>query len=421
MKKSDIQENDRDTASLSEHEKLRMFSAPQMSSLDREAQGLPESPERMGTKLDETTLKSKDVECETCDKDVSCDKEKCVVEVTNISPKVLEKDVRQLFECCGEIIECDITNNESTNRFLPDDSTQTARLTFATVEAADVAELLSGALLCGQSVRVQRLQPHVSEEHHESEQPTEKQWGYIRSLGQMTGQGYAIGQKAINYLVWFDDKYQISKSLGDKAHELDERAGLTSSLSSVINSAKQRWHEVEQTHPNVVKAEEILSSGLSVASEKVSATAEMLKNTAIASKGSEVIGATAERLKNTTIASKGSEVIGEFTAAIQENIGSGDVSEQQQQDKDIAPKDDESKDIPKDSLKQDFGLSKDVKASKDLSSQVEKTPGEERLHDPNIQMSRDQSGDVSKTQQQQESQLKHSELLGQGGREGSGL
>jgi len=393
--------DDRDIANLSTEEKLRVISAPQLSGLDREKSGLPEGMnegiERTREvpmpkeKIEDIADKPKDADVqedvkqgegeESKKSDVLSDISERMVEITNINPKVTEKELCQLFECCGEIVECELISNEPTGRFIPDEGTQTARLTFATHEAADVAELLSGALLGGQSVRVQRIHDLPAKDSHEGEHPTERQWGVIRKLGDLTGRGYVIGQKAINYLVWFDDRYNISKSLGEKAHQLDEKTGISASLSSVIASAKGSWRDVEEQHPNVVKAEELLSSGLSVAGEKVSATAEMLKHTVIAERSSEVLG--------------------EFTSAVHEKIGAN-VGDQQA--KEELPKEQQSKEqLPKEKL---VGEEKeDVKSSERAGQQ----------------MAIDQSGEeIPEVQKRnQESVSRHSEMLGQdSGRQG---
>eukprot|EP00299_Pterocystis_sp_00344_P013286 c6498_g1_i1.p1 GENE.c6498_g1_i1~~c6498_g1_i1.p1 ORF type:complete len:277 (-),score=88.23 c6498_g1_i1:54-884(-) len=184
-----------------------------------------------------------------------------VVNVTNISPSGTLPQLIDFFSHCGTVVDLGLTKDESRT-----DGFQQALVVFDSHDAAVTAELLSGAIFANEPLTITRTQSAGATEvaREEGAPPTDGEWKSVSSLGAMVGKGFLIGQKAVDFLVEFNERNKITSTVSTTAHNLDERTHLSASVTGLVAKAKAKWSELDERHGLRVKGEGVVASGKDV-------------------------------------------------------------------------------------------------------------------------------------------------------------
>nr|KYP65853.1 Protein vip1 [Cajanus cajan] len=172
------------------------------------------------------------------------------VEVTGLSPKATDKDVRDFFAFSGVIQNVEIIRSG--------DYACTAYVTFKEAYAQETACLLSGATILDQRVCITRWgqyqdefdfwnRPSYSHED-ESASTTPQSSQFVSSAGEavtmaqevvktMLAKGYVLSKDALAKAKDFDDSHQVSATATAKVSELSQRIGLADKISAVAAAA----------------------------------------------------------------------------------------------------------------------------------------------------------------------------------------
>ncbi|KAH1058316.1 hypothetical protein GLYMA_02G019000v4 [Glycine max] len=212
------------------------------------------------------------------------------VEVTGLSPKATDKDVRDFFAFSGVIENVEIIRSG--------DYACTAYVTFKDAYAQETACLLSGATILDQRVCITRWghyedefdfwnQPSYSHED-ETASTTPQSNQFVSSAGEavtmaqevvrtMLSKGYVLSKDALAKAKDFDESHQVSATATAKVSELSQRIGLSDKISAGIGAVKsvdQRYNVSETT-----------MAAASTAGRSVAAAANSLVNSSYFSKG----------------------------------------------------------------------------------------------------------------------------------------
>ncbi|KAK7307123.1 hypothetical protein VNO77_39910 [Canavalia gladiata] len=211
------------------------------------------------------------------------------VEVTGLSPKATDKDVRDFFAFSGAIEHVEIIRSG--------DYACTAYVTFKDAYSQETACLLSGATILDQRVCITRWgqyqdefdfwnQPSHSHEEETANTPQSSQ--FVSSAGEavtmaqevvktMLAKGYVLSKDALSKAKDFDESHQVSATATAKFSELNQRIGLTDKISAgveAVRSVDQRYNVSETT-----------KAAASTAGRSVSAAANSFVNSSYFSKG----------------------------------------------------------------------------------------------------------------------------------------
>ncbi|KAK7368085.1 hypothetical protein VNO80_10107 [Phaseolus coccineus] len=211
------------------------------------------------------------------------------VEVTGLSPKVTEKDVRDFFAFSGVIETVEIIRSG--------DYACTGYVTFKDAYSQETACLLSGATILDQRVCITRWGQYENEfdfwnrpsySHGDEAASATQNSQFVSSAGEavtmaqevvktMVAKGYVLSKDALAKAKDFDESHQVSATATAKVSELSQRIGLTHKISAGIGAVKsvdQRYNVSETT-----------IAAASTAGRSVAAAANSVVNSSYFSKG----------------------------------------------------------------------------------------------------------------------------------------
>ncbi|XP_027361915.1 binding partner of ACD11 1-like [Abrus precatorius] len=212
------------------------------------------------------------------------------VEVTGLSPKATDKDVRDFFAFSGAIEHVEIIRSG--------DYACTAYVTFKDAYSQETACLLSGATILDQPICITRWGQYEDEfdfwnqpsnrHREETASNTPQSSQFISSAGEavtmsqevvktMMAKGYVLSKDALAKAKDFDESHQVSATATAKVSELSQRIGLADKLSAGVEAVKsvdQRYNVSETT-----------KAAASTAGRSVSTAANSLVNNSYFSKG----------------------------------------------------------------------------------------------------------------------------------------
>jgi len=184
--------------------------------------------------------------------------ENATVNISNISPKTTEKEIRDFFSFCGKIEDLSIT--PATGE---EGAQLSATVTFAQSSAARTALLLDNTQLSGAPIHVSapaslsELQHDVEQHNHEATDEEIRQEDKPRAaiFAEYLAQGYVVGDKALQKGIELDEKHGISSrftkfvndlnnkhKVTDKTRAVDTSYGITNKANTGYNTA-QRYLE----------------------------------------------------------------------------------------------------------------------------------------------------------------------------------
>ncbi|CAK9192850.1 unnamed protein product, partial [Sphagnum troendelagicum] len=202
------------------------------------------------------------------------------VQVTNVSSKATQHDLKEFFSFSGEIQHIELEKDGG--------GSQVAYVTFKDARALDTALLLSGAVIVDQAVNIFPLEDEVRttstttsmlSEHHY----TESRSGYAGSstgqiqdsaqdvISTMLARGFILGKDVMSKARAFDEKHQLTASATATVSDFDRKTGITEKLSAgtqVLNeqlkAVDQKFQVSEKTWMALAAAEQKVSTAGSV-------------------------------------------------------------------------------------------------------------------------------------------------------------
>ncbi|XP_041012847.1 binding partner of ACD11 1 isoform X3 [Juglans microcarpa x Juglans regia] len=167
------------------------------------------------------------------------------VEVSNISPAVSEREIREFFSFSGDI-QCVEMQRET-------DGTQLAYVTFKDSQGADTAVLLSDKRPIATGSAVQKAEDVVST---------------------MLAKGFVLGKDAISKAKAFDEQHHLTSNASATVASIDRKMGLSEKLSigtAIVNEKvremDERFHVSEKTKSAFSTAElKAISAGSAIMS-----------------------------------------------------------------------------------------------------------------------------------------------------------
>ncbi|XP_035842459.1 binding partner of ACD11 1 isoform X1 [Helianthus annuus] len=194
-----------------------------------------------------------------------------IAEVTSLSPRATENDVRDFFAFCGTIEHIDLIR--------AGDYACTAYVTFTDAYALETAVLLSGATLLDQTICITKWGQDYDESEYwnraSSWIPEDGNTSYASAQGNqyaftageavtvaqdvvktMLAKGYILSKDALGKAKAFDESHQVSASAAAKVAELSERIGLTDRLFAgveAVRSVDQSYH-ISDTTKSIMSA-----------------------------------------------------------------------------------------------------------------------------------------------------------------------
>lgn len=184
------------------------------------------------------------------------------IEVTTLSPRATEKDLRDFFLHCGAIEHLEIIRSGEYGC--------TAYVTFKDAYALETATLLSGATIVDQRVCITRWGSYVDEYD-----PFDASWrrsdnsndmgyqssAFVSTPGEavtmaqevvhtMVAKGYDLGKDALTRARAFDESHQVSATAVAKVAELSNKIGLTGKIYAgmeAVKSVDEKYHVYETT------------------------------------------------------------------------------------------------------------------------------------------------------------------------------
>ncbi|KAF5450301.1 hypothetical protein F2P56_030666 [Juglans regia] len=167
------------------------------------------------------------------------------VEVSNISPAVSEREIREFFSFSGDI-QCVEMQRET-------DGTQLAYVTFKDSQGADTAVLLSDKRPVATGSAVQKAEDVVST---------------------MLAKGFVLGKDAISKAKAFDEQHHLTSNASATVASIDRKMGLSEKLSigtAIVNEKvremDERFHVSEKTKSAFSTAElKAISAGSAIMS-----------------------------------------------------------------------------------------------------------------------------------------------------------
>lgn len=182
-------------------------------------------------------------------------------EVTTLSPRATEKDVRDFFSHCGVIEHLEIIRSGEYGC--------TAYVTFRDAYALETAVLLSGATIVDQSVCITPWGSYADEYDPFSRAAWSNENGssnmathaFVSSPGEavtvaqevvktMVAKGYDLGKDALSKAKAFDESHGVSATAAAKVAELSNKIGLTDKVYAGVQAVKsvdEKFHVSETT------------------------------------------------------------------------------------------------------------------------------------------------------------------------------
>lgn len=182
-------------------------------------------------------------------------------EVTTLSPRATEKDVRDFFSHCGVIEHLEIIRSGEYGC--------TAYVTFRDAYALETAVLLSGATIVDQSVCITPWGSYADEYDPFSRAAWSNENGssnmathaFVSSPGEavtvaqevvktMVAKGYDLGKDALSKAKAFDESHGVSATAAAKVAELSNKIGLTDKVYASVQAVKsvdEKFHVSETT------------------------------------------------------------------------------------------------------------------------------------------------------------------------------
>ncbi|KAL2898394.1 Binding partner of ACD11 1 [Bienertia sinuspersici] len=185
------------------------------------------------------------------------------IEVTTLSPRATEKDVRDFFAHCGAIEHLEIIRSGEYGC--------TAYVTFKDAYSLETASLLSGATIVDQRVCITRWGSYVDEydpfndaswrRADNSSDMGYQSRAFVSTPGEavtvtqevfktMIAKGYDLGKDALTRAKAFDESHQVSATAAAKVAELSNRIGLTEKLYAgmgAVKSVDEKYHVYDTT------------------------------------------------------------------------------------------------------------------------------------------------------------------------------
>jgi len=184
--------------------------------------------------------------------------ENATVNISNISPKTTEKEIRDFFSFCGKIEDLSITPTTGEAG-----APLSATVTFAQASAARTALLLDNTQLSGAPIHVSApaslsdLQHDAEAHNHEATEEEIRQEDKPRAaiFAEYLAHGYVVGDKALQKGIELDEKHGISSrftkfvndlnnkhKVADKTRAMDSTYGITTKANTGYSTA-QRYLE----------------------------------------------------------------------------------------------------------------------------------------------------------------------------------
>lgn len=165
-------------------------------------------------------------------------------EITSLSPKATEKDIRDFFAYCGaiehvEIIRCG-------------EYACTAYVTFKDAYSLETAVLLSGATIVDQSICISRWGSYIDDASPWDWKTREDTSSMVTHTDQfvstpeeavtvvktMLAKGYVLGKDALIKAKELDESYHVSATAAARVAELSNRIGLTDKINTSMETVK---------------------------------------------------------------------------------------------------------------------------------------------------------------------------------------
>ncbi|KAK7404294.1 hypothetical protein VNO78_05073 [Psophocarpus tetragonolobus] len=235
------------------------------------------------------------------------------VKVTNISSSATEQDLREFLTFPGKIEHIEMQSDKGNS--------QVAYVTFSNPDGAETAVLLSGAVVCGQSLTIVLAPDYAPPASAASETGNDEdaESGLRKAedvVTSMLAKGFILGKGALNRAKSFDEKHKLSSKATAKVVSLDQRVGLSEKISAGTIIVNDKVKEMDEKY----QVSEKTKSACSVAGQSVStAGSAIMKNRYVLTGATWVTGAYNR-------VAKAAEEVGQKTkekVLAQDNEGSG--------------------------------------------------------------------------------------------------
>ncbi|KAK7264001.1 hypothetical protein RJT34_31602 [Clitoria ternatea] len=207
------------------------------------------------------------------------------VKVSNISSGTTEKDLKEFLTFPGKIELIEMQRNS-----------QVAYVTFSTPEGAETAVLLSGAVVCGQSISIELASDYVVPASSASAKETGRNDENAESgsrnaedvVSSMLARGFILGKDALNRAKSFDEKHQLSSTATAKVVSLDNKVGFSERINAGTILVNDKVKEMDEKF----QVSEKTKSAMSAAERSVaSAGSAIMRNRYVFTGAAWVTGA----------------------------------------------------------------------------------------------------------------------------------
>ncbi|XP_027356744.1 binding partner of ACD11 1-like [Abrus precatorius] len=212
------------------------------------------------------------------------------VTVSNISTGTTEQDLKEFLTFPGKIEYIEMKSD--CDSF----SSNVAYVTFSNSEGAETAVLLSGAVVCGQSITIDLAQDYVlpasAASEAEATETRNAETGGLRKaedvVSSMLAKGFVLGKDALNRAKAFDEKHQLTSTATAKVVSLDQKVGLSEKISAGTVLVNDKVKEMDERF----QVSEKTKSAISAAEQSVTnAGSAIMKNRYVLTGATWVLGA----------------------------------------------------------------------------------------------------------------------------------
>ncbi|KAG5118114.1 hypothetical protein JHK82_032534 [Glycine max] len=207
------------------------------------------------------------------------------VKVSNISSTATEQDLREFLAFPGKIEYIEMQSDKGNS--------QVAYVTFSNPEGAETAVLLSGAVVCGQSLTIALAPDHAlpASAATQTSNAESGESGLRKAEDVVTGllaKGFILGKDALNRAKSFDERHQLTSTATAKVVSLDQKVGFTEKISAGTVIVNDKMKEMDEKF----QVSEKTKSAISVAEQSVSsAGSAIMKNRYVLTGATWVTGA----------------------------------------------------------------------------------------------------------------------------------
>ncbi|KAG4984939.1 hypothetical protein JHK84_032865 [Glycine max] len=210
------------------------------------------------------------------------------VKVSNISSTATEQDLREFLAFPGKIEYIEMQSDKGNS--------QVAYVTFSNPEGAETAVLLSGAVVCGQSLTIALAPDHAlpasaASVATQTSNAESGESGLRKAEDVVTGllaKGFILGKDALNRAKSFDERHQLTSTATAKVVSLDQKVGFTEKISAGTVIVNDKMKEMDEKF----QVSEKTKSAISVAEQSVSsAGSAIMKNRYVLTGATWVTGA----------------------------------------------------------------------------------------------------------------------------------